>query len=186
VIIFFGSQGSGKSTQIDLIARQFGWRVFYPGAVYRASKDPEILQIINSGNLVPSEITNRVMTEFLEANTEASNVIFDGYPRNQVQAEYLINYDGAAKRPIELLVQIDVPEDEVIERMMLRGRADDNEKEIRRRLEIYHEQTQPLVDYLAEQSGAPVVQVDGIGSIDEVHARIVAVLTERNLVGKAS
>ena len=181
MLILFGSQGSGKSTQCEILVEKHGWRWLSTGQMFRESDDAEIKELINNGKLVPDEITNRMI--FTALDKEKGGVILDGYPRILEQAEALIrhNTEKYGQHNINLALMLDVDKDEVIKRMLLRSRDDDTPEKIETRLSIYHAAIDPILDYFTTQN-IPVVHVDGNGSIDEIHARIEAELVKQGIV----
>jgi adenylate kinase len=186
MIILFGSQGSGKSTQAEILVEKHGWHWLSSGKMFRDSGDDEIKKLISSGNLVPDEITNRVVFAALDevsTRNEKGGVILDGYPRNLDQAKFLVqhNTERHGQHNINLAIMIDVDHDEVLKRMLLRGRDDDTPESIEKRLSIYHAAIDPILDYFTKQN-IPVAHVNGKGSIEEIHARIEAEITKRGIV----
>ena len=177
-LIFLGPQGSGKGTQASRLARLMGVPHISTGEMLRqAVADGTELgrkadAIMQAGDLVPDELVVAMVGERLRQPDAQCGYLLDGFPRNVAQAEAL---DGVLDTPLDAVVRLDVPHDELMERMLLRakaeGRADDTEEGISRRLEIYWEETAPLSDYYAE-TGVVVNAVDGSGGIDEVFARV--------------
>ncbi|MCL2451726.1 nucleoside monophosphate kinase [Candidatus Saccharibacteria bacterium] len=186
MILLFGSAGSGKSTQGQILAERYDWKWLSTGQMFRESNDPEVMGYVNRGELVPDEITNKVLVAALDANSvcgEKGGVILDGYPRKLEQVKFLLSYsrNRCGNNNINLVVMIDVDKDEVLKRMALRGRDDDTPEEIEKRLGIYHAAIDPILDYL-EQENVPVVHIDGVGEIEEIQGRIRAVLVEQGIV----
>ncbi|MDR1969943.1 MAG: nucleoside monophosphate kinase [Candidatus Nomurabacteria bacterium] len=186
MIVIFGSVGSGKSTQGEMLAKRHNWQHISSGQIFRDSNDAEINAIINRGELVPDDTTNRVILEILDRESidgERGDVILDGYPRRLEQAKFLIqhNEERYNHHNINLALMIDVNKDEVLKRMLLRGRADDTPEKIERRLAIYHAAINPILDYFSKQ-GILVLHVDGNGSIDEIHENIEAELTKYGII----
>jgi adenylate kinase len=132
--------------------------------------------IMQAGDLVPDDLVVAMVGERLAQEDASCGYILDGFPRNVSQARAL---DAVLETPLDGLVQLDVPHEELMKRMLLRaqqeGRADDTEEGITRRLEIYWQDTAPLSDYYRE-TGGTVWAVDGLGSIDEVFARVALAL----------
>lgn len=181
-LIFLGPQGSGKGTQASRLASLMGVPHISTGAMLRqAVADETDLgrkadAIMQAGDLVPDELVVAMVGERLSQDDAACGYILDGFPRNVAQARAL---DDVLDTPLDGLVQLDVPHEELMKRMLLRaeqeGRADDTEEGINRRLQIYWEETAPLADYYRETDRS-VYTVDGFGEIDEVFARVALAL----------
>jgi len=181
-LIFLGPQGSGKGTQASRLARLMAVPHVSTGDMLRqAVADGTELgrkaeAIMKAGDLVPDELVVAMVGERLAQGDAACGYILDGFPRNVAQARAL---DEVLDKPLDGLIQLDVPHEELMKRMLLRaeqeGRADDTEDGISRRLEIYWEETAPLSGYYRD-SGRNVYPVDGLGGIDEVFARVALAL----------
>ncbi len=178
-LVLFGRQGAGKGTQCDLLVERTGAAHISTGDMLRAAiaeGTPLGLQakeLLDAGDLVPDELIIGIVRDRLAADDIAAHGwILDGFPRTLAQAEALwalLGPDG-----IRLALNIDVPLDLVRERMLGRGRADDNDEAIDRRLELYEAETTQAIDFFAEQGR--LVTVDGVGTVDEVAARIAAAI----------
>ncbi len=181
-LIFLGPQGSGKGTQASRLARLMGVPHISTGDMLRqaVADGTELGQkadaIMKAGDLVPDELVVAMVGERLAMDDAVCGDLLDGFPRNVVQAKAL---DGVLTDPLDVIVQLDVPHEELMSRMLLRaaaeGRADDTEEGISRRLEIYWSETAPLSDYYRESS-VVVHVVDGFGEIDEVTGRVALAL----------
>lgn len=181
-LIFLGPQGSGKGTQASRLARLMGVPHISTGDMLRqAVADGTELgkkaeAIMKAGDLVPDDLVVAMVGERLAQDDAACGYILDGFPRNVAQAQAL---DQVLDRPLDGLLQLDVPHEELMKRMLLRaeqeGRADDTEEGISRRLGIYWEETAPLSDYY-RGTERRVYPVDGLGGIDEVFARVALAL----------
>ncbi|MBR3353044.1 nucleoside monophosphate kinase [Candidatus Saccharibacteria bacterium] len=180
MIILFGLAGSGKGTQGKALSEIFGWRTLSVGQVIRETGEYD--DIVNRGELIPDEDVIKLMNKQIEkAEKEGFDVILDGYPRDKSQAEYISEHmadkiDGA--------IILEVPKEELYERLRLRsefeGREDDKEKEsIDRRFAIFDENIGSILPIL-EAKNIPVRRVDGVGTVEEVTARLVAVVKEIN------
>lgn len=176
MIILFGLAGSGKGTQGKALSEIFGWRWLSNGEVIRQSKKFD--DIINRGELIPDEEVIRMMNEQIEkAEAEGFDVILDGYPRDIVQARYIM--DTMADK-IDGAIILDVSKEELYERLALRGRDDDKEKDsIDRRFDIFEQNISEIVP-LFESHGVPVERVNGSGKIEEVTNRLVEVVKQLN------
>ena len=176
MIILFVLAGSGKGTQGKALSEIFGWRWLSVGEAIRQHGGYE--EIINNGGLIPDEDVIRLMGKQIEkAEEEGFDVILDGYPRDVVQAEYIA--ENMADK-IDGAIILEVPKDELLERLALRGRDDDKERDsIMRRFEIFEENIGQILPLL-EAKGITVERVDGVGAVEEVTKRLVAVVKELN------
>jgi len=181
-VLFLGPPGAGKGTQAARLARALGVPHVSTGDMLReaVAAGTELGRraeaIMQRGDLVPDELVVALVEERLGREDAACGYLLDGFPRNVAQAEALAG--ALAADAIETAILLEVPEAELVARLLKRaeeqGRADDNEDTIRRRLAVYREETEPLAEYY----GGKVIRVDGVGTIDEVFARIVLALAE--------
>lgn len=177
MILFFGPPGSGKSVQGNLLVERNGWRWISTGELFRSSKDPEVLDRLASGGLIDDEMTNRVLKTALEGVQSDGEVVLDGYPRNQAQAEWLMENVADFSHSVDCVIHFEVPKEELISRLTSRGRAEDTPEVVSHRLDIYNEKTQPVIEYF-KKVDVPVVTVDGVGDVQDVHNRIQAAVSE--------
>lgn len=180
MIVFFGQPGAGKTTQGQMLAAKNGWHWVSAGQLLRDSKDPGIHKILENGTLVPSEIICRLIGDDLTKCADMDHVIIDGFARNIRQARWLIEDGENFNRKVELVVVIEISNDKLIERLVARGREDDTEEAIKNRLDVYTKETYPVLDYFKE-AGVKIVQIDGLGTPDEVHERIMKEIRECKL-----
>lgn len=175
MIILMGLAGSGKSTQGQMLATATGRVWLSAGQVLRDTSDPELKAIMESGKLVPDEITERLMTQgMLTAVREGKDVVIDGFPRNVGQAEWLA---GNLASVMKMVIIIEVPKDELIRRLELRGRSDDTREAIEERFKIVEQNIYSVCEILAKQN-IKITKVDGTGTPEEVQERIRQVITE--------
>jgi adenylate kinase len=177
-LVFLGPQGSGKGTQAARLARLMGVPHISTGEMLRAAVangtdlGRQAEAIMAAGDLVPDDLVVAMVGERLAEPDAACGYLLDGFPRNVSQARAL---DEVLTAPLDAVVQLDVPHDELMKRMLHRaeqeGRKDDTEEGIARRLEIYWQETAPLSGYYREH-GVAVHPVDGFGTVDEVTARM--------------
>lgn len=180
MILFFGPPGSGKSVQGKLLVERNGWRWLSTGELFRETEDPEVLAHLATGELISDELTNKVLGEALSDHRDTPHIVLDGYPRNPAQAKWLEKHLPEHGREIVAVIVFDVPEEELVRRLSGRGRAEDDPKIVRRRLEIYAKETQPVLDFFDKQ-GVPVVHVDGQGEVNAIHERIQQAAEDQKL-----
>lgn len=176
MIILFGLAGSGKGTQGQALSELFGWRWLSVGEAIRQTGGYE--EIINKGNLIPDDEVIGIMNkQIAKAEAEGFDLILDGYPRDKEQAEY-ISENMADK--IDGAIILEVPKEELFERLALRGRDDDKDKEsIERRFEIFEQNIDSILPLL-EAKNIPIERVDGVGTVQEVTDRLVEVVKRMN------
>lgn len=174
MITLFGLAGSGKGTQGKALSEIFGWRWLSVGEAIRQTG--EYQEIVNRGELIPDEKVIELMTKQIEkAEAEGFDVILDGYPRDQKQAEWLAAH---MSEKLTGAIVLEVPKEELFARLALRGREDDKERtSIERRFQIFEQNICSILP-LFEEHGIPVVHVDGTGSVEEVTARLVEVVKQ--------
>ncbi|MCB0558194.1 MAG: adenylate kinase [Lewinellaceae bacterium] len=182
-LILFGPPGSGKGTQAARLVEKYELLHISTGDLFRyemGNNTPlgqEAKSYIEKGELVPDEVTVGMLRNKVEANIDVEGYIFDGFPRTIPQADALDNLLAENGNDISLLAMLDVPDDELVKRLLLRGetsgRADDvDESIIRNRIEVYKSETTPVFDYYARKGKA--AKVHGVGSIDDIFDRLCA------------
>lgn len=181
MIVLFGPAGAGKSMQGQLLAARMGWRWLSAGQVLRDTHDPEIVKTMHEGKLISHELITRIMGEAISRAGDIDQIILDGFPRELPQAEWLINSKTDHGRDISLAVVLEVPRDELLKRLSIRGRSDDTPEAIDQRLNIYRQEVYPILGLFSERD-VPVVHVDGVGGVGEIHDRIFAELQSRGIV----
>lgn len=175
MIVFFGPAGAGKSMQGQILAARHGWRWLSTGQLLRQTTNKEMLDHLKTGKLVSDEQVNELIGEALENSKDMTHVILDGYPRKMSQAEWLVENKSEHDRKIDVVIVLEVPRDQIVKRLTLRGRADDTEEAIEERLQIYRREMYPILSYLT-QHGVHVAHIDGTGTVGQVHDRIEAEL----------
>ncbi|MDY4811825.1 MAG: adenylate kinase [Muribaculaceae bacterium] len=180
-IVIFGAPGSGKGTQSEKLIERYGLHHISTGEVLRdhiARKTP-IGQIaktyINQGQLIPDSLMIRILEEIIENEPKAQKgVILDGFPRTIAQAEALDRFMAKHGREVKHVIGLEVPEDELIDRMIKRGqqtgRADDNPETIKNRLKVYHESTTPLREFY--KNAGKYRKINGSGSVNDIFEEI--------------
>lgn len=180
-LILFGPPGSGKGTQAVKISEKYGLLHISTGDLFRNEMQAETelgqqaKSYMSQGQLVPDAITIGMLKKKVESNPDKEGYIFDGFPRTIQQAEALDALLSSTGQDISALIALKVSEDEIVKRLLLRGkesgRADDqDESVIRRRIEVYKEETSPV--FLYYESFGKSYEVDGLGSIDEIFERL--------------
>ncbi|MFN2141409.1 MAG: adenylate kinase [Candidatus Promineifilaceae bacterium] len=185
-IILVGPPGAGKGTQAKLLQERFDLPQVSTGDLFRYNLQNETdlgklaRTYMDRGELVPDEVTVAMVKARLSQDDCAGGAILDGFPRTLAQAEALDELLADLGGKIDVVPSIEVPQDVLVERLLkraiLEGRADDNEETIRTRMQVYEDQTKPLLDYYGEKG--LVVPVDGQQAIDEVQEDLAKVIDE--------
>lgn len=187
--LIVGPQGSGKGTQGVLVAEAFGVPAISTGDVFRENISgrtelgSRVQAIVEAGDLVPDELTCELVRDRLAQPDAARGFLLDGFPRNRAQVADLEEFLAGRDEALDAVIELSVPRDESISRLRQRaidqGRTDDTEQVIANRLAIYERETAPILE---EYRGKGlVVQVDGVGTLDEVTERIFDALADRGL-----
>ncbi|GAA2189587.1 adenylate kinase [Leucobacter alluvii] len=177
-LLIIGPPGAGKGTQAGRIAARYQVPAISTGDIFRANIQggtelgQQVQAIIEQGELVPDELTNRIVADRLSQDDAASGFLLDGYPRTVDQVHAL---DGMLNgSSLDAVVLLEADPEEVVARLLKRaaveGRSDDTEEVIRHRQDVYAEQTAPLIELFSKRG--ILVSVDGLGSVDEVSERI--------------
>ena len=180
-LVLVGPPGAGKGTQATALSEKLGIPHISTGDLFRkhiadeTELGQEVKHILDSGKLVPDDVTNRMLIERLEQPDTAKGFLLDGFPRNIGQAEVLAKVLADSDQKLDAVVQLEVDEDVLVQRLLGRGRSDDNEDVIRHRQHVYQSETAPLLDYYRDL----LVTLDGVGEIDEVTDRVLAALRDR-------
>ena len=180
-LVILGRQGSGNGTQCLRLSELYRTIHISTGDMLRAAVETQTELgkkakiIMDAGDLVPDEIINGIVAERIEMNDVLeSGFILDGYPRTSAQAEALEGELLSSGLSLDLAINLEVPVDEVTQRMLDRSRADDTEEAIQRRLEIYENETAPLLEWFEERNN--LIVVDGLGTEDVVFSRLQNVI----------
>ena len=190
-LVLLGAPGSGKGTQAARLKQHLQVPHISTGDLLRAEVAAgtklglEAKEIMAAGNLVSDEILLGMLEDRFSRPDTANGFILDGYPRNLAQARALDGLLARIKQPVDIAVQLDVDTNLLVERIAgraaLEGRADDTPESVRNRLNVYNEQTAPVVDFYRQKGNLSCV--DGVGSMDEVFNRIVEAMSPTSDVG---
>ncbi len=184
-IVIFGAPGSGKGTQSDLIIAKYGLSHISTGDVLRNEMKNETelgktaKKYIDNGQLIPDDLMTSILATVYDSfGKDHNGVIFDGFPRTIPQAKALKAMLEERGHKIAAMIELDVPEDELMTRLVKRGkesgRSDDNEETIKKRLTVYHNQTSPLIEWYASEGIHH--HIDGLGELDRIFADISKVI----------
>jgi adenylate kinase len=183
-LLIMGPPGAGKGTQAKLIAEHYEIPAISTGDIFRAMKTSDtplarqVRAIMESGGYVSDEITNEIVKDRLARSDCDAGFLLDGYPRTMQQVQTLDDYLAETDRALDAVLSLVADTDEVVARLLRRaeieGRSDDNEETIRVRLQVYAEQTEPLLEVYRPRG--LLVEVDGLGEIDDVAERVFAAL----------
>ena len=179
-IVIFGAPGSGKGTQSERIVEKYGINHISTGDVLRAEikNGTELGKTakgyIEQGQLIPDELMIDILASVFDSFKDSKGVIFDGFPRTIAQAEALKKMLAERGQDVSVMVDLDVPEEELMVRLIKRGkdsgRADDNEETIKKRLHVYHSQTAPLIDWYKNEK--KYQHINGLGTMEGIFAEI--------------
>jgi len=188
-LLLIGAPGAGKGTQAVKLAETFAIPAISTGDIFRynVKNETELGKLAKSymdkGEYVPDSVTNDLVSDRLSHEDAKAGFLLDGYPRTADQVVELDGMLASAGTKLDAVVLLTANTDEVVRRLLNRaieqGRADDTEEVIRRRLEVYEEQTAPLVNEYASRD--LVVTVDGLGAVEDVTARILEALAARGI-----
>lgn len=175
-IVIFGAPGCGKGTQSAMLIDRYGFEHISTGNVLRneikngTELGATAKSYIDKGNLIPDELMVRILADVYDKAGNVSGVIFDGFPRTIPQAEALEQMLKERGGKVDIMLELDVPQEELVKRLIERGkvsgRADDNEETIKKRLEIYNTQTKPLIEWY-KQKGV-YEHIHGVGELDKI------------------
>ncbi|MEY4451461.1 MAG: hypothetical protein RLZZ380_582 [Actinomycetota bacterium] len=188
-LLLIGPPGAGKGTQAAKLADAFNIPAISTGDIFRENVKNETelgkqaKAFMDRGEYVPDSLTNALVSDRLDWADAAEGFLLDGYPRTADQVEELDRILSTKGDSLDAVVLITADTDEVVRRLLNRaleqGRADDTEDVIRRRLEVYAEQTAPLIEVYTNRQ--LVVEVDGLGAVEEVTSRIIEALASRGI-----
>lgn len=181
-IILFGPPGAGKGTQAKKLQNEFSIPHLSTGNIFRAAiknKTPlgvKVKSILDAGELVPDGTVVDLVADELSKEKYNDGYILDGFPRTVVQAEAFDNFLQKNNATLDAFISLTVPEDELVKRILSRGegRSDDTEEKVKTRLQVYRQETEPVMKHYKKQD--KVQKIDGMGSIDEIFERIKTAL----------
>lgn len=183
-IVIFGAPGSGKGTQSDLLVQKYGFKHISTGDVLRAEiKNGTELgktakEYIDNGQLIPDSLMIDILASVYDSMCPCEGVIFDGFPRTIPQAEALKEMLAKRGTAVTGMLELDVPEEMLMERLINRGktsgRADDNAETIKKRLDVYNNQTQPLIEWYEKEGLRNAVK--GYGPLEEITAALSVII----------
>jgi len=183
-LILMGPPGAGKGTQAQFVADRFGVPAISTGDIFRANVSQGTAlglaaqRYMDSGEYVPDEITNKMVRIRIDEADAESGFLLDGYPRTLAQVDELDDMVASSGHRLDAVVVLTVDPEEIVARLLQRaqveGRPDDTEDVIRRRQEVYAEQTEPLIEVY--RTRGILIEVDGMGEVDDVTSRIFAAL----------
>jgi len=165
-LLFLGAPGAGKGTQAELLSQNYSYLHLSTGELLRKEIEintilgRQVKDIINSGALVSDELVLKIVRQNLDSDHNKKGWILDGYPRNLSQANSLNEVLNEINQPLEVVFYLDIPEEVLIKRLLLRGRKDDTEETIRTRVDIYKKTTEPLIQYFKDLSLLEYIDAD--------------------------
>jgi adenylate kinase len=177
-VVLLGAPGAGKGTQADKLAEKLQIPHLSTGELFRHNISSgtklglKAKRYLDAGDLVPTELTNELVDDRLTEPDTGDGFILDGYPRSVPQAQALHDMLERRGTQLDAVVEFRVPEDELLERLRARGRADDTDEVILNRMNVYRDETAPLLEYYRNE----LKTVDAVGTVDEVFARALRAL----------
>lgn len=177
-VVLLGPPGAGKGTQAGKLAQKLGIPQISTGDLFRRNIEQgtelglEAKRYLDAGDLVPAELTNQLVDNRLNDPDAAGGFILDGYPRSLEQAKALHEMLERRGTDIDAVLEFRVSQDELLQRLKARGRADDTDDVILNRMKVYRDETAPLLEYYSSE----LKTVDAVGSMDEVFARALRAL----------
>jgi adenylate kinase len=180
-IVIVGPPGAGKGTQAAVLSDELGLVHISTGDLFRSHVEGEtelgrkVKDYLDSGALVPDEVTNAMVAQRLTEDVCRTGFLLDGFPRTVAQAKALEDLLRDRDCNIDTVLELDAPEDQVVERLLARGRDDDTEDVIRHRQRLYRKETAPLLEFYADR----LVTVPAVGSVPDVTARALDALRTR-------
>lgn len=180
ILVLFGAPGVGKGTQAVILAEKLGIAHLSTGDAFRAAIKNQTAvgmlakEYVDAGKLVPDEVVTCIVEEAMSGTQFADGCILDGFPRTRAQADALDQLLAKKGLSIGRVVNLEVDDETIIARLLQRGRADDTEAIIRDRLNVYNNETAPLLEYYGEKG--LLRSVNGIGDVEEVSSRVLVAL----------
>ena len=188
-LLIVGPPGAGKGTQAARIAERFGIPTISTGDIFRANIAGEtelglrVKAIVDAGDYVPDSLTNELVSDRLAEDDAAAGFLLDGYPRTPSQVRFLDELLASQGLKLDAVLQLVADQDEIVRRLRKRsidqGRSDDSEEAIRHRQEVYQRETAPVLELFREKD--LLLEVDGLGTVDEVTERIWAAFAEAGI-----
>jgi adenylate kinase len=178
-VVLLGPPGAGKGTQAVKLSEKLGIPQISTGDLFRKNISEgtplgvEAKRYLDAGDLVPSELTNKLVEDRIEQPDAADGFILDGYPRSVEQARAFDEMLKNHNTKLDAVLEFAVSEAELFERLKSRGRADDTEEVIHNRMQVYRDETEPLLEYYSHNN---LQKVDAVGALDEVFARALLAL----------
>jgi len=192
-LLIVGPPGAGKGTQAERIAVRYDIPTISTGDIFRFNIKNEtelglqVKAIVDAGDYVPDSLTNSLVTDRLNEADAAGGFLLDGYPRTTDQVKYLDELLSSHGHQLDAVVRLVADQDEIVRRLRKRaldqGRVDDSEEAIRHRQEVYLRETEPLIAAYSDRG--LLLEVDGLGSMDEVTDRVFSALDTRGLTASA-
>jgi len=183
-LVLVGPPGAGKGTQAQFLSKHYGIPHISTGDIFRANLKAgtplgvEAQKFMDAGELVPDSVTNEMVKDRLTHADTANGFLLDGFPRNVAQAQVLSSILIEKKTPLDTVLELQIDDSEIIARLNNRrsveSRADDAEEVIVHRLNVYHEQTAPIVDYYRTEGS--LITISATGAVDEITTRAITAL----------
>ena len=189
-LVLVGPPGAGKGTQAQFLSKHYSIPHISTGDIFRANLKAgtplgvEAQKFMDAGELVPDSVTNEMVKDRLTHADTANGFLLDGFPRNVAQAQVLSSILIEKKTPLDAVLELQIDDSEIVARLNNRrsveSRADDAEEVIVHRLNVYHEQTAPIVDYYRTEGS--LITISATGAVDEITTRAITALGNKQVV----
>jgi adenylate kinase len=172
MILLVGAPGSGKSVQAELIQNEANVKWLSMGELLRNNTTEDQRERMEQGDLLDDAEVEDILANAINQVSNGTRILIDGFPRRDSQVHWFRGFTKAARRDLEAIIHIKVPVEEVVSRLVQRGRLDDKEEIVRKRYKLYEDEILPMLKHM-ENRGTRIIEIDGMRSVDEIHKELM-------------